>query len=167
MVSSATKAVPANRLPKDLFDCPRESLAPLPFAALGQTRPADHLIGAGDTLSVYVFGVFPPTEEETPVIQRQQALNQNYYPARGSQVGPGLGLPVQVEADGTIALPLIDKMNLTGLTMGQAREKILAAYKEEDILQDGRERISISLLVPRLTRVVVLREDTPRKRRSH
>lgn len=161
MVSSASKAIPANRLPKDLFDCPRESLAPLPFAALGQTKPADHLIGPGDTLSVYVFGVFPPTEEETPVIQRQQALNQNYYPARGSQVGPGLGLPVQVEADGSIALPLIEKMDLTGLTMGQAREKILAAYKKEDILQEGRERISVSLLVPRLTRVVVLREDTP------
>jgi protein involved in polysaccharide export with SLBB domain len=161
LVSSAHKAIPAHRLPKDLFDCPRETLAPLPFAALGQTKPADHIIGAGDTLSVYIYGVFPPTEDETPIVQRSQSINQRYYPARGSEVGPSTGLPVTVAADGTIDLPLIGRVNLSGLTVGQAKDMILDEYRDEDILQEGRERITLNLLVPRLYRVVVLREDTP------
>ncbi|MDA8743874.1 polysaccharide biosynthesis/export family protein [Rubripirellula amarantea] len=161
LVSSAKDAVPAHRLPPDLFDCPRESLAPLPFAALGQTKPADHVIGAGDTLSVYIYGVFPPTEDETPVVQRTQAVNQRYYPARGSSLGPTTGLPIRVEADGTIDLPLIGRQVVAGQTITQAIDSILEEYRAEDILQEGRERITISLSQPRVTRVVVLREDTP------
>jgi protein involved in polysaccharide export with SLBB domain len=161
LVSSAHKAIPAHRLPKDLFDCPRETLAPLPFASLGQTKPADHIIAGGDTLSVFVYGVFPPTEDETPIVQRSQAINQRYYPARGSQVGPTTGLPVRVAADGTIDLPLVGRINLNGLTTSQAKDKILDGYRDEDILQEGRERITVDLLLPRLHRVVVLREDTP------
>ncbi|WP_235033216.1 polysaccharide biosynthesis/export family protein [Rubripirellula obstinata] len=160
-MSSAQKAIPANRLPKDLFDCPRETLAPLPFASLGQTKPADHLIGAGDELSVYIYGVFPPTEDETPIVQRAQAINQRYYPARGSQVGSATGLPIRVEADGSIDLPLVGRVNLDGMTVSQAKDKILDEYRDEDILQEGRERVTVSLLLPRLNRVIVLREDTP------
>jgi protein involved in polysaccharide export with SLBB domain len=161
LVSSAHKAIPAHRLPKDLFDCPRETLAPLPFASLGQTKPPEHLIDAGDTLSVFIYGVFPPTEDETPIVQRTQAISQRYYPARGSQVGTATGLPVRVEADGSIDLPLIGRVNLSGLTVNEAKDKVLDEYRDEDILQEGRERITLSLLMPRLHRVVVLREDTP------
>ena len=161
LVSSAQKAIPAHRLPKDLFDCPRETLAPLPFASLGRTKPADHIIGAGDTLSVFIFGVFPPTEDETPIVQRAQAISQRYYPARGSALGPTTGLPIRVEADGTIDLPLIGRVDLDGLTLNQAKDRVLDKYRDEDILQEGRERITLSLMVPRLSRVIVLREDTP------
>ena len=161
VASFANKAIPAHRLPADLFDCSRESLAPLPFAALGQTKPADHLIGAGDTLSVYIYGVFPATEDETPIVQRSQAINQRYYPARGSNIGPSTGLPVRVETDGTIDLPLIGRIDLDGLTITESIDKILDEYRDEDILQEGRERITVSLLTPRVKRIVVLREDTP------
>ena len=160
LVSSAKDAVPAHRLPPDLFDCPREALAPLPFAALGQTKPAEHLIDAGDTLSIYIYGVFPPTEDETPILQRSQAINQRYYPARGSSLGPSTGLPVRVEADGAIDLPLIGRIDLRGMTVPEAIDKILDTYRDEDILQEGRERITVSLMQPRVKRVVVLREDS-------
>ena len=161
LVSSAKDAIPAHRLPKDLFDCPREDLAPVPFAALGQSKPDEHLIGGGDLLSIYIYGVLPPTEEETPILQRSQAVNQRYYPARGSNIGPATGLPIRVAADGSLDLPLIGRLDVGGLTIPQAIDKILAKYRAEDILQEGRERITLTLMVPRLSRVLVLREDTP------
>ncbi len=160
-VSSASKAVPAHRLDPALFACSREALSPLPFSALGQVKPKQHVIGPGDTLAVYVFGVFPGNEDETPVQQRTQAVNQRYYPPQGSVVGPLTGLPVRVEGNGTIDLPLIGSISLDGLTMPAAVDKITQAYVSEKVLQEGKERVTVDLLIPRVRRIVVLREDTP------
>ncbi|MEM9364747.1 MAG: polysaccharide biosynthesis/export family protein [Planctomycetota bacterium] len=160
-VSDATHAIPASRLEPGLFGCPREEMAPLPYAALGQIKPDEHIIGGGDTLAVYVYGIFPPTEDETPIVNQVQQVNQRYYPPHGSNVGPGTGLPIRVEADGTIDLPLVGKINVNGLNVPGAIERIKEAYRAEDVIQEGRERVTLQLLIPRVTRVVVLREDTP------
>ncbi len=160
-VSSAAKSIPANRLDPALFECSREALAPLPFSVLGQVRPQQHTIDAGDTLAVYVYGVFPLNEEETPVQNRTQSVNQIYYPPQGSVVGPLTGLPIRVEGNGSIELPLIGSIDLRGLTMPEATERIKQAYLDENVLQEGKERVTVDLLIPRVRRVVVLREDTP------
>lgn len=160
-VASARNSIPANRLDPNLFGCSREALAPLPYAALGQVKPQQHVIGAGDTLSVYVFGVFPANEEETPVQQRAQSISQRYYPPRGSVVGPLTGLPTRVEGNGNIDMPLIGSISVAGLTLPEAVEKIKQAYLDENVLQEGKERITVDLLIPRVRRIVVLRQDTP------
>lgn len=161
LVSSAEHAIPAHRLDPSLFDCPRESMVQISYAALGQDRPAEHLIGAGDTLSVFIFGVFPPNEDETPVQQRTQAVNQRYYPPRGTEVGPATGLPLRVDERGMIELPLIGAIPLAGKTIPETTELIRQAYRAKDILKEGNERINVGLQIPRVRRVVVLREDTP------
>lgn len=161
LASSASHAIPANRLDPNLFDCPRESLSPIPFAALGQEKPEQHIIDAGDTLSVYVFGVFPANEEETPVQQRTQAINQRYYPPRGTVVGPTTGLPVRVNSDGTIDLPLIGRLSVAGKSITESVDAIKQAYAKKEVLKEGSERITVGLIVPRQRRIVVLREDTP------
>ncbi|MCA9139341.1 MAG: polysaccharide biosynthesis/export family protein [Planctomycetales bacterium] len=161
LVSSAQHAIPAHRLDPSLFDCPRESMVQISYAALGQDRPAEHLIGAGDTLSVFIFGVFPPNEDETPVQQRAQAINQRYYPPRGTVVGPSTGLPIRVDERGMIELPLVGALSLAGKTIPEAIEVIRQAYRAKDILKEGNERINVGLQIPRVRRVVVLREDTP------
>ncbi|MEM6979323.1 MAG: polysaccharide biosynthesis/export family protein [Planctomycetota bacterium] len=161
LVSSACHAVPANRLDPNLFACRREAMGPLPYSALGQQRPQDHIVGAGDTLSVFVYGVYPPTENETPVQQRNQPINQRYYPPHGSVVSPSTGLPLQVDSDGTITLPLIGTLNVAGLTPQQIIELIRTASREQEVLNPGQEQITVDLLIPRVRRVVVLREDTP------
>ena len=161
LVSSPRGTVPASRLPSNLFDCPRESLALLPLAALGQSKPLDHPIAAGDTLSIYIYGIFPASEEETPVIQQTQTLAQRYYPPRGTVVGPSTGLPIRVDQNGTVNLPLVDPVRIAGLTTSQAVERISAAYRAEELIKPDAERITVSLLVPRVHRIVVMREDTP------
>ncbi|KAA5539348.1 sugar ABC transporter substrate-binding protein [Roseiconus nitratireducens] len=161
LVSSAKDAIPAHRLDPSLFDCPRESMVPISYAALGQERPPQHLIGAGDTLSVFVFGVFPANEEETPVQQRSQAINQRYYPPRGTVVGPTTGLPIRVDERGMLELPLVGALSVAGKTIPEAVDVIRKAYGEKQVLKAGSERISVDLIVPRVRRVVVLRQDTP------
>jgi protein involved in polysaccharide export with SLBB domain len=160
-VSSARHAVPANRLDPALIGCSKEGVAPLPFAALGQAKPNEHIVDRGDTLSIYVFGVFPANEDETPVQQRGQAVNQQYYPPRGAEIGAAAGLPVRVGDNGTIDLPLVSPVPVAGLSVPEATQKVLDAYMDKKVLQKGRERVTINLLNPRVKRVVVLREDTP------
>ncbi|MCO8121626.1 polysaccharide biosynthesis/export family protein [Stieleria sp. TO1_6] len=161
LVSSAKHAIPAHRLDPSLFSCPRESMVSISYAALGQDRPPEHLIGAGDTLSVYVYGVFPANEEETPVQQRTQAVNQRYYPPRGTEVGPSTGLPLRVDERGMIELPLIGNTSVAGKTIPEAIDLLRKAYQEKEVLKEGNEQIYMSLIIPRVRRVVVLREDTP------
>ncbi len=158
---SARHAIPASRLDSCLLGCSKEALAPLPYAALGQPRVADHLIGPGDTLSVYIYGVLPINEEETPVQLRSQAVNQRYYPPHGTEVGTRTGLPISVLANGSIDLPLVGAVPVSGLTTTQATEKLLAQYTDKKVLQKGRERVNVGLITPRVKRIVVLREDTP------
>ncbi len=160
-VASARNSIPANRLDPNLFGCSREALAPLPYSSLGQVKPRQHIIGGGDTLSVYVYGVFPANEEETPVQQRTQSISQRYYPPRGSVVGPLTGLPTRVEGNGMIDMPLIGAISVVGLTLPEAVDKIKQTYLDENVLQEGKERVTVDLLIPRIRRIVVLRQDTP------
>lgn len=154
-------AVPAARLPREFFHCSKSGQTPFPLTALGQERPASHIVGAGDQLSVYVYGVLPPTTDETPVLQRTQPINQRYYPPHGSVVGSTLGLPIEVAGDGTVDLPLIGRQNVTGKTIPEISDMIKEAYREKKVIQKDSEKVQIALVTPRVHRVIVLREDTP------
>jgi hypothetical protein len=57
---------------------------------------------------------------------------------------------------------LIPPLNVVGLTVTEAAEKVRRAYSvERNILEPGRERILISLIRPRVQRVMVVRDDIP------
>jgi protein involved in polysaccharide export with SLBB domain len=128
---------------------------------LGQEKPAAHVIGAGDQLSIYVFGVVPPGVDETPVLQRTQAVNQRYYPPNGSVIGATTGLPVEVDPTGAVDLPLVGRIELSGLTLTEAIEAVKKAYRDKQITKPETERVQVSLITARVHRIVVLREDTP------
>jgi hypothetical protein len=72
---------------------------------------------------------------------------------------PVLGFPIPVREDGTIALPLIDPVNVNGLSVTEATTAITRAYIDKRILQPGRERIIVTLMQPRRTRVTVFRQE--------
>ena len=153
--------VPAARLPCELRAVARGQRTPFPFTSLGQKKPRAHIIGAGDQLSVYVYGVIPSSTTESPVIQRTQPVNQRYYPPHGSAAGATVGLPMEVDADGSLDLPLVGRINVSGMTLVEASETIKKLYREEQVVKAGSERAQISLITPRVRRVVVIREDTP------
>ena len=161
--SCTYEAIPASRLDPVLRGCSRESLAPLPLSELGQPKPEQHSIGPGDTLAVYIFGILPAEEEITPVTSRSQTINQQYYPPYGSEVGSRTGVPVPVAEDGTIELPLVGRVNVAGLSLPQATDRVVQVYREEEVLQEGRERVHLQLITPRTKRIVVMRQDSPAK----
>ena len=154
-------AVPSYRLDRHFLTESKECYGPVPHTALGQPKPKSHIIGPGDYLSVYVYGIFPPTQDETPILQRFQTLNQRYYPPRGEVQGPSTGLPVEVMADGTIQLPLIGQVPLAGLTVPEAIDRVKTLYIEGEYIEKDRARITLALVTPRVYRITVLREDSP------
>jgi len=160
-ISNVKNTVPANRLPRHFLGTPKESQSPVQFASLGQEKPAEHIISGGDTLSIYIYGIFPSDDQGTPLVQRSQQVNQRYYPPHGGIVGPATGLPGVVNVDGSIELPIIGTFEVGGLTIPEVIQKLKQAYREEAVLAEGRERITVTLLIPRVTRVTVIREDTP------
>ena len=160
-ITDVHESIPASRLPRHLAVEPKEGRQVFPFTALGQEKPVSHIIGAGDQLSVYVFGVLPPGTEDTPILQRTQPINQRYYPPHGSVVGATAGLPVLVDQDGSVELPLIGKVQLSGLTLPEATIAVKNAYRDKQITKEDSERVIVSLVTARVHRIVVLREDTP------
>ncbi len=153
--------VPASRLPCQLRTKAKGCQMPFPLTSLGQDKPAAHTIGPGDKLGVYVYGVIPSSKDESPLIQRTQPVNQRYYPPNGSVAGATIGLPMEVDPDGMLDLPIIGRVDFSGMTLTQASDKMKGLYREKKILKSGSERAQISLITPRVRRIVVIREDTP------
>lgn len=160
-ITDVHESIPASRLPRHLCVEPREGRTVFPFTALGQEKPVAHIIGTGDQLSVYVFGVIPPGTEQTPILQRTQPINQRYYPPYGSVEAATTGLPVLVDQDGAIELPFVGSVHVGGLTLPEATAAVKNIYREKEITKAETERVQVSLISARVHRVVVLRDDTP------
>lgn len=154
-------SVPASRLDPHFFGEIKEAQVPVLMSALGQEAPVAYRVGPGDTLAIYVFGVLPPTVDETPILERFQTFNQNYYPPHGTIVQPSTGLPIAVGPDGALEMPLLGRVPVAGLTIDEITQKLKKLYTEMAVVQPGRERISVALITKRTHRVVILRQDTP------
>ncbi len=153
-------AIPASRLP-NRFQAPSKcNLNPINFTLLQGTFPAEHQLDAGDVIALSIMGVIPADPKEAPpIISGQATLAREYYPPQGMVDTPSYGLPVHVQSDGTIQLPLLTPLEVGGLSLQQAAEKIRAAYTAEEIMREGNDHVSVVLLRSRVNRVLVLRED--------
>lgn len=160
-ITDVHDAIPASRLPRHLCAIPKEGQTVFPFTALGQERPDAHIIGAGDQLSIYVFGVLPPGTGDAPILQRSQPVNQRYYPPHGSVGATTTGIPVIVDEDGSVDLPLVGPIQLAGMTLTEATKTVKDTYRSREITKEDTERVQVSLITARVHRIVVLREDTP------
>jgi protein involved in polysaccharide export with SLBB domain len=163
-ISSACRAVPATRLPADLQPKPRSARVPIDYTLLRQQPPASHIIGIRDIVGIYIQDIVPSTNNrQEPNILNLPVLTQaDYYPPRGMVNSPAVGLPMEINAEGTVVLPLVPPIKLAGLTLSQATEKIRQEYSvKRKILEQGRERIMVTLIRPRTQRIVVLRDDIP------
>ena len=159
-ITSASDAVPAHRLPPELLAECRNGKNPIDFTLLRQQPPKSYIVGAGDTLGIFVQGVVPTSNSEQAPLYTNLSGTADPYPATGLIHAPVVGLPLVVEEDGGLDLPLIGRANLNGLTLTQAAESIRRAYTvDRKILQPGRDRIIVTLIKPRVHRVLVIRED--------
>jgi len=106
---------------------------PMNLAALSVQKPADYLLGPGDTVEVSVAGLSDPgPNERTRPIQ------------------------TQVMADGTIRLPMIERVHVEGMNLSQAQAAIDQAYSQRTVKNPKTSVILVekaSLTIPVLGEV--------------
>ncbi|HWA98090.1 MAG TPA: polysaccharide biosynthesis/export family protein, partial [Pirellulales bacterium] len=145
----SSRGVPANRLPPGFLAQPHSDRENINFIRLRQDPPKAYLLGPRDVLGVYVEGVLGTREQPMPV----------HFPEQGD-MSPATGYPMPIRDDGTVALPLLPPLRISGLTVTQAEDLIREKYTTEfRILQPGRDRIIVTLMRKRTYQVLVVRED--------
>lgn len=127
----------------------RSDKEPINFLRLRQEPPDAYRLDARDVLGIYIEGVLGTKDEPPPV----------HFPEEGDDMPPAVGFPVPVREDGTISLPLIDALDIRGLTLSEAEQRIRYTYVSQKILKPERERIIVTLMRPRTYHVLVVRED--------
>ncbi|MDB5348568.1 MAG: hypothetical protein JWP89_6945 [Schlesneria sp.] len=159
-IMSTRDAVPAYRLPMEFRACSREGMESIDLSLLSQQRPKDgHRLADGDLLAVYVANVLPPKADDLSTTFVPQSAMGPYYPPYGRISTPAVGVPIYVGSEGKILLPLVGKVSVEGKNLEDATDIIRTAYEKAGVIQEGRERVIVSLLRPRVHRVVVLRDD--------
>ena len=144
------KGVPAKYIPADWLAQSRENTATIDLSLLGQVPPSQHIVDKGDVLGVYVEGVLG-VAGQAPPISAPVVANDT----------PKIGYPLEVRDDGTISLPLIGAVDVTGMTVRQVEEHVRQIYTvDRKILVPGQDRIIVSLQKAREIRVLVLRQET-------
>mgnify|MGYP003662850310 CR=1 FL=1 len=146
--------VPANRLPPEFFAEPKNDLVPVDVALLSLEPPRDYLISGGDILGVYIEGVLPFNPPNAP--PEPPPVN---FPSQDSTLPPSIGFPIAVQDDGTLALPLIEPLDVEGLTLEQVREAIRESYIDNDILREEKARPIVTIIQERTYDVIVIRQD--------
>ncbi len=132
----------------DGFYDKRSDKEPINFLRLRQAPPEAYLLDSRDVLGVYIEGVLGNKEEPPPV----------HFPETGD-MPPAIGYPVPIRENGTISLPLLPALDIRGLTLAEAEQKIRETYINRKILKPDRDRIIVTLMRPRTYHVMVVRED--------
>ncbi len=142
-------AISARRVPQEFLGHPRSEMVDLSFTRLRQDVPEVYQLDANDVLGVYIENVIGDPEELPPV----------HYPEKGDDA-PSIGFPIPVREDGTIALPLVEPLDVKGLSLTQTTDLIRKAYTiDKKILTPGKDRIIVTLTRKRKHRILVVREE--------
>ena len=143
------EGVPARYLPTELKVGDRTNKRTIDLSLLRQT-PQTHRVDSGDVLAIYIEGFVGKSSDPPPV----------FFPIN-NEVPPSFGLPYPVREDGTISLPEVGSINLRGLTIVQAEERVRQAYLTPlELIKPKDHRVQVSLQRPRQYRVLVIRQDS-------
>ena len=156
-LTNPISGVPARRLPAQFFATPKNNLVPIDISRLTQEPPREYLLEKGDILGVYIERILPPSAPDQ--VPQLPPVN---FPDQDSKLPPSLGYPIPVVEDGTISLPLIKPLNVSGMTVQQVRELIRRAYFDAKMLDEvtlSTLNPIVSLLKEREYNVLVVRED--------
>lgn len=156
----AQNAIPVERLPKTLLHGTKDGAVALDLTLLEQAQPPVHIVGPGDVISVFIHGILPAGLDEGAMLGSNGFVDRSYYPPRGNVDPSRFGVPIEVDSHGLLALPLIGKMPVAGLTFEQLEDRIRKSYVSDDIIRADHDRIIVGLTRARTERVLVIREDS-------
>lgn len=113
-----TYSMPVNELP-EVYRAPTRTFSPqLNLSKLSPDVPTEYILGPGDSLQALIPGLF----------------------TRGEIIP----LTVQVGGDGTVTLPLLEPVKVTGMNLAEAQQAIDDAYTSNDILTNPRVNTSLA-----------------------
>lgn len=143
--------IPVRRIPDELLGQPKSELHQVPLNLLRINDPGEYKLDKGDVLAIVADEVLTKENQAVPI----QFLNNPNAPNPAVQ-----GVPVIVQEDGTILLPLLDPIKVTGKTLAQVRQLIIEQMEDvKKIVPPGKARVFVNMLQPRRYRVIVVRED--------
>ncbi|MFW6171098.1 MAG: polysaccharide biosynthesis/export family protein [Planctomycetota bacterium] len=146
--------IPARLLPFELLAESKEGMERIPLSLLRQKPPKIYRLGPGDMLGLYIDGV-TGKEGELPPVNFPRDVN----------IPPSVGYPLPIRDDGTLPLPLVEPVKVEGMSLTEAQETITKVYTEKSkVLLPGESPILVTLIRPRHTRVLVIREDAAESR---
>jgi hypothetical protein len=148
-------AVPARRVPTELLGPSREG-CPLPLTLLGQPKPSEYRLAAGDILGVFVAGFLGERGQPLPVQGGGVVMGREQ-----KRIPASTGYPVPVQENGTIDLPVAGSLSVQGLTIAQARDAIRDLYVRKKLIKLDADPVIVNLLEPRQYSVLVLRQESP------
>jgi hypothetical protein len=153
LTNPVANGVPVRILPEELLAPSKEGFDLLPLTLLRQPPPDAYVLAEGDILGVQ--GIYGDAATPPPVTVPDTA-----------DLPPAIGYPVPIRPDGTISLPYIRPVQVAGLSIEQAEEKVVAAYIENQIFLPNDRRIVVTLMRPRYVRVLVIRNDSQQRQVS-
>lgn len=156
VTNPVANGVPARLLPPELTADSKEDLVQVPLRSLQRKPESSYKLGPGDILAVFVESVLGQEGQVPPI----------NLPDVASKLQPSVGFPMPVLEDGKLPLPLIDPLPVAGLTVPEAREAVLKAYREREIILPQEQVVLVTLIRPRQVRVLVIREDSPTERNT-
>ncbi|TWU25780.1 Polysaccharide biosynthesis/export protein [Bythopirellula polymerisocia] len=157
LTNPTANGVPVRILPDELLAESKEGFVSLPLTTLRQPPPKVYLLEPGDTLGIYIEGILG-SEETPPPVNIPDSTEEP----------PSIGYPFPIRQDGTISLPYVGSIKVAkpalehSITIEEAEERVVEAYREKDILRVEDKRILVSLFRPRYVRVLVMRDDSSR-----
>jgi protein involved in polysaccharide export with SLBB domain len=151
------RGVPASYLPDQFIGPSRDNKRTIDLSLLVRTPPDQYRLAAGDVISVYVPRVLGAQSTEVSAVGLEPPINM----PSSIEDPPTVGYPIQVRDDDTISLPQIPPLNVGGMTLGEAEQAILKSYTvDHRILNPDEALVMVSLQRPRITRVLVVRQET-------
>jgi protein involved in polysaccharide export with SLBB domain len=115
--------------------------------AQGQSQSPYRLSG-GDVVSILIDGI---------VGEFRSA--HVHMPTGDDGTLPTIGTPFLIQADGTLTLPYVDPISVSGLTISEARKKIEQAYASAKVLTQPN-RVYLSLMRKRTVSAIVIRSGS-------
>ncbi|MBX9680310.1 MAG: polysaccharide biosynthesis/export family protein [Gemmataceae bacterium] len=150
-------AIPVRQVPEECLVPSRDDEATIPLSLLSLPADAVHRVAPGDTLGIWIEGVLGVVNQIPPL-----HISTSSTPRDQRRANPSVGVPVPVEQDGRITLPLVDRLSVAGMTVGDIQKLLRAEYTDKrKILKAGNDRILVSVLQARTVRVLVLRQESP------
>lgn len=159
-ISPCYKGISVGQLQPCWLAQPKACKRPVDFTLLQRDPTPEHVVMARDVLGVYIEGILSGDE----ISSGGRELPGVNYPNEGEEQpvqSPAVGQPVLVQNDGALILPMVAPVPVAGQTLQQVADSLRNAYVNKGFLKDdpSKSYVQVTLIKPRVNRVLVIRED--------